>query len=114
MRPSTVDETVGSIMTDSVAMSTTEQEHPDVILINKLVNENISRVESADDPDDAYRKLLAGRIDLEALVKASVVRAGTIHKINPQVVQWLAAMWVEGFVIGLDWSVVKQDDAVQR
>lgn len=97
-------------MTDSVAMSTTEPEHPDVILINKLVNENLARIERADDPDEAYRDLIAGRVDMDALVKSSVVRAGTIHRVNPEVVKWLAAMWLEGFVIGLDWSVLKQQN----
>lgn len=97
-------------MTDSVAMSTTEPEHPDVILINKLVNENMARLDSADDPDEAYKQMLSGRADLEALVKCSVVRAGTIHRVNSEVVKWLASMWLEGFMLGLDWSTVKQQN----
>lgn len=95
-------------MSDPQPTSTIEVDHPDFQLIRNLVELHLERQKSLDKGED-YEKMLGGRIDTESLLAASMVRASTVNKTNPSLMMMLAAMWLEAFVIGLDYAETKKE-----
>lgn len=58
------------------------------------------RETDADEMDKFYRTILAGEINLEALVFFGVTRASTVASNNSTLLELLSGMWLEGFLIG--------------
>jgi hypothetical protein len=80
-----------------------EVDHPDFEVIRNLIEVHLERQKALDNGED-YEKILGGRIDTESLFAAAMVRASTVSKTNPSLMMTLAAMWLEAFVVGLDFS----------